>query len=249
MIEPKYKLEKFTCPYCNNTALQKWENYKMTKIGPYKSGGFYRRSELRYAIIPETKKPPKAPNFDQNISENILEKEIDFDRKFGISTCSTCDKIHIWLDEKMIEPTGAGIPLPNEDMNEDIKKIYNEAASVFNLSPKAAGALLRLALQKFLKEQLGTKGKNINTDIGFLVKENKISEDAKKCFDIVRGYGNNGVHPGLIDLDENKESVKGLFKLFNMAVDKTITIPKKLEEEYNSLPEGVLKGIENRDKK
>ncbi len=52
-----------------------------------------------------------------------------------------------------------------KEVNEDIRRDYDEAAKVLALSPRGAAALLRLAIRKLCKE-LGEPGKNINEDIG-----------------------------------------------------------------------------------
>jgi len=60
--------------------------------------------------------------------------------------------------------------MPNQDLNADIIADYNEACRIYNDSPRASAALLRLALQKLCK-QLGETGENINEDIKKLVKK------------------------------------------------------------------------------
>ena len=76
---------------------------------------------------------------------------------------------------EMIYPKSSTIP-PAEDMPESIKTIYKEASNVVGDSPRAACALLRLALEELLsylrdnKEYKSLKGKNINEDIKELVK-------------------------------------------------------------------------------
>ncbi|WP_198607732.1 hypothetical protein [Clostridium perfringens] len=57
------------------------------------------------------------------------------------------------------------------------------------------------------------------------------------------------VHPGELDLDDNKEVARTLFDIINLIVDNRIVQPKKIEEFYNSLPENALVGIEKRDNK
>jgi len=69
----------------------------------------------------------------------------------------------------------------------------------------------------------------------------------QKSLDIVRVTGNDAVHPGQIDTDD-PETVNQLFGLVNVIVDSMISVPKKIEGIYESLPEDKLKGIEKRDK-
>lgn len=172
---------------------------------------------------------------------------IEYGQSFGIVTCRACNKIHFLLGDKMIYPNHSAIEDPNQDMPEDIKNLYNEARSVFELSSKAGAALLRLALQKLCKH-LGGKGENINKDIGFLV-EKGLSIEIQKALDSIRVIGNNGVHPGEIDLDEDKDLAASLFPIMNMIVDRMISEPKKVNEIYERLPETVRVQIDRRDKK
>ena len=48
----------------------------------------------------------------------------------------------------MIFPSGSTIPMAHTDMPESVKEIYDEAREIAGQSPRAAAALLRLALEK-----------------------------------------------------------------------------------------------------
>jgi hypothetical protein len=137
--------------------------------------------------------------------------------------------------------------LPNLDLPEEIKNDYEEAAKIVNISPRGASALLRLAIQKLCKE-LGGEGKNINNDIASLV-EKGLPARIQKALDTVRVVGNESVHPGVLDVKDNKEIAFALFKLVNIITDKMISEEKQIDEIYNSLPQEKLDQINNRDKK
>ena len=164
-----------------------------------------------------------------------------------IASCSHCDNNSYWLDGKIISPESTGIPSPNEDLDEEIKIDYLEAASIFNKSPRGTAALLRLAIQKLCK-QLGETGDNINSDIASLVNKG-LPIQVQQALDTVRVIGNECVHPGQINLNDNREIAKKLFELINIIARIMITQPKEIANIYNSLPKEKLDGIINRDSK
>lgn len=168
--------------------------------------------------------------------------------KLYISECNHCSKLSVWYDEKMIYPDKTNINELNNDLNEDIKKDYLEAASILNKSPRGAAALLRLAIQKLCK-QLGESGKNINDDIASLVKKG-LPVQIQKALDIVRVVGNESVHPGQIDLNDNQEIANKLFDLINIIAQVMITQPKEISALYeNIIPDDKKEAIEKRDNK
>jgi hypothetical protein len=131
-------------------------------------------------------------------------------------------------------------------MDEEIKNLYLEAATIFTDSPKGSAALLRLALQKLLK-QVGEKGENINNDIKKLVSKN-LDPKIQQALDLMRIVGNNAVHPGEINLDENKDLAVELFYILNFIADQMITRPKELDLLYNKIiPKETQEHIKRRD--
>jgi hypothetical protein len=168
------------------------------------------------------------------------------DKKFLVSYCAKCEGSTIWENDNIIYPQNSIAEPVNADLPQEIIQDYNEAAKVFSLSPRSSAALLRLAIQKLCKH-LGEDGKNINNDIKSLVAKglpNKVQE----ALDSVRVIGNDAVHPGTLDLNDNREIAAKLFKLVNFIATKMISEPKEIDELYSSLPADKLKGIEDRDK-
>ncbi|AZV77978.1 DUF4145 domain-containing protein [Parasedimentitalea marina] len=138
-------------------------------------------------------------------------------------------------------------PPANTDLPADIRRDYNEALSIIDLSPRGAAALTRLAIQKLCKE-LGQPGKNINNDIGALVAAG-LNTKIQKSLDVVRVIGNNIVHPGKMDIDDDRDTEVILLKLVNVIADKRISEPKEIDEIYAGLPPGALEAIGRRDNK
>jgi len=93
---------------------------------------------------------------------------------------------------------------------------------------------------------LGQTGKNINNDIGELVKIG-LPQLIQKSLDICRVVGNNAVHPGEIDLNDTPETAQTLFSLINLVVQDRITRPKEIEALYSTLPDGARAAINKRD--
>lgn len=162
-----------------------------------------------------------------------------------ISQCSHCEKNAYWHKEKLILPNVTLAPPSHVDMPTCMVDDYNEASSILYHSPRGAAALLRLALQKLMVE-LGQPGKDINKDIGTLVK-NGLPVEIQRALDILRVIGNESVHPGTMDLKDNREIALKLFELINFIIEDRISKPKKIEELFNNLPPGKLEGIAARD--
>ena len=163
-----------------------------------------------------------------------------------ISVCNHCSGFSIWKNKKLIFPNTGTSALPNEDMPQDVKEDYEEARTILNLSPRGAAALLRLAIQKLCKH-LGGTGENINTDIGYLVK-NGLPARLQQALDSVRVIGNNAVHPGQIDLKDDVDTANKLFAFINIICDNQITQPKQINEFYTEkIPENLKGAIDKRD--
>ena len=164
---------------------------------------------------------------------------------FRIAMCTHCHQPSYWFTTSMIYPNKVTAPLPNADLPEDVKIDFEEARQIANLSPKGAAALLRLVIQK-LCVHLGEPGKDINKDIGSLVKK-RLPPAVQKALDIVRVIGNESVHPGQIDLNDNPAITSKLFELVNIIAAKMITEPKEIDKLFEDLPPGKKEAIQKRD--
>lgn len=181
------------------------------------------------------------PNGGQGHTQYVLQNTMT-------SKCGHCKQISLWINDKMVYPLTGNVEMANPDLPEDIKNDYNEAKDIVNISPRGAAALLRLAVQK-LCIHLGEKGTNINDDIKSLVKKG-LPETMQQALDSVRVIGNNAVHPGTIDLNDNIEIAYALFGFVNIICEMLISQPKKVKEYYEKhIPEGLRNAIEKRDGK
>lgn len=234
-VPPALDLSTFNCPYCRAFSHQDWF-----------AGGarhFARNGPMVGLIesMPVQKRDaPKLLNRETN-SPSVRLASVMF------SACVSCHKVAIWVHDTIVYPQTGEAPAANSDMPEDIRRDYAEASTILDQSPRGAAALIRLAIQKLCKE-LGQPGKNINNDVGALVKGG-LDPRVQQALDAVRVIGNSAVHPGQIDLRDDRATAETLFKLLNLIVDKTISEPKHVMEVYASLPEGAIKAIKKRDGK
>jgi hypothetical protein len=175
--------------------------------------------------------------------DTALHKQEDL----SYNICTHCNNWYYWYDGRMIVPCEGPVPPAHVDLPKACVEEYTEARSIVAQSPKAAAALLRLALQKLMIE-LGEKGKNINDDIGSLVSKG-LPIEVQQALDYCRVVGNNAVHPGEIDLTDTPDIAHNLFEMMNFIVEERIARPKKVAQFYAKLPEGARQAIEKRDVK
>jgi hypothetical protein len=164
-----------------------------------------------------------------------------------LSQCYNCKKWAIWVNEDIIYPPKKFGSLPNQDLPTDILAVVEEARSILDLSPKGAAALLRLSVQMLCKH-FGESGKDLSNDIANLVKRG-LNPVVQKSLDVVRVIGNESVHPGVIDLNDDKDTATRLFDLINIVAEQLITQPKHVNALYVKLPEAKRAAIEKRDAK
>ena len=219
---PSFGKEAFYCPHCGAYAHQKWHDIGIRPLSP---------------------KIPVRTNSEMPV--RYIERS-EFKGVY-ISVCAHCSNFAIWVGDMMVYPALSIAPFPAKEMPKNVKEDFLEARQIVSDSPRASAALLRLALQK-LVIHMGEPGKNLNDDIGNLVKRGLPSK-IQKALDSVRVIGNNAVHPGKIDLKDDIKTATVLFELLNIIVDVMIAQPKKVDKIYEKIPEGVKKAIDKRDRK
>jgi len=95
--------------------------------------------------------------------------------------------------------------------------------------------------------QLGLAGKDLNSDIAELVRRG-LDAKIQMAWDSVRVIGNEAVHPGVLDLKGDVETVKCLFELINEIANELISKEKRIEAVYAKVPPQKREEIEKRDK-
>jgi Domain of unknown function (DUF4145) len=246
IVTPELGAKSFTCPHCGAISHQTWfrafaHSYEKKDDGPFMPVGV----------------PVDAPQEIREIVEKLLSKQL-FKELFQHgsnsqweimnlypSVCYSCSRWCVWVADKLVYPSQPYEVAPNEEMPPKIKSDFVEAASIVDLSPRGAAALLRLCIQKLMKH-LGETGDNINADIKSLVSKG-LDGRIQKALDVVRVIGNNAVHAGQIDIRDDKATAVRLFGLVNMIVEAMIAAPKHIEALYSELPPEALAAIDKRD--
>ncbi len=256
-VPPSVRETAFNCPHCGALAKQFWYSLRADQNDDeHPTPTIFAENderdwefeevddkELRESLRSWAKRMKQGrPFFEAGKDGNYRFKTVN---NVFVSLCYNCKDISFWIYDRLIYPQLGEAPPANADMPTDIRRDYDEASAILNQSPRGAAALIRLAIQKLCKE-LGQPGKNINDDIGALVAGG-LDQRVQQALDVVRVVGNHAVHPGQIDLRDDRATAETLFKLLNLVVDKTISEPKHVAEVYASLPDGAIEAIEKRD--
>lgn len=115
-----------------------------------------------------------------------------------------------------IRPTSSAKQFPDY-IPEAIRKDYEEAYAIVNLSPKASATLSRRCLQGMIHDFWDIKLKNLNQEITAL--KDKIPADLWSSIDALRQLGNIGAHMEkdtdvIVDIDPNE--AESLIKLIEL---------------------------------
>lgn len=255
-IEPSLELVDFSCPHCGAHAAQTWFNV-------------FARQEQSKDRLPFIPTCLGDMYFDPDTAPDVLERLQDWGRKVvakevfldpvqtklyelprvtnvNLSKCYSCKRFSLWHHHDLVFPRRRVGAAPNQDLTEDIRNDIEEARSIIDASPRGAAALLRLAVQK-LCLQLGEPGKKIDVDIQNLVNKG-MDPHLQQAFDAVRVIGNEAVHPGELDLRDDRETAITLIDLINIVAQELITNKKNIAAIYARLPKSKLEGIEARAK-
>jgi hypothetical protein len=257
-VQPSIALKSFNCPVCGALADQAWfsvyadpspDNKMPFLITPSwldkvtDTAGF-RESPGKGELLKIWKRELTGVPFLKEVkSTNYVRIQLS---NIHISQCYSCDEVSIWRYDALLYPPTKYEIEPNSDMNEDIRADFEEARAILSHSPRGAAALLRLCIQKLCK-QLGKLGENINADIAALVKDG-LDSHIQQALDIVRVVGNEAVHPGELDLRDDRETAAKLFELVNLIAEDCITRPKRVQALFERLPREKLEAIKRRDR-
>lgn len=227
--EPELRAKKFTCPHCGVLAQQSWKNrievtsYFIQSLNNYV---FIFRSNL------DKWEEKTVRDFVKSFSSEFknLNHEI-FPLGLNLSTCRSCEQSTVWIEEDIVFPRQSLMPEPNEDLEEDIKHLYREASNIFHDSPRAAAALLRVCIEKLCRSLISQKG-SLHDCINKLRDTKGLNSQIVDTLHICRVIGNEAVHSGTIDFEEDSDKVKFHFFLVNDIADELVSKPKQIQESY-----------------
>src|SRR5690606_6669595 len=114
-FKPTLEKDEFHCPHCNVYSKQLFARVAASHITNI--------SDSQYNFT----------SFSETLASN-----------WRITKCVHCHNYILWQNRNIIFPKSIIVESPNEDLNTDIIKDYIEAGIIFNDSPRAAAALLRL---------------------------------------------------------------------------------------------------------
>lgn len=193
----------------------------------------YCYSIMRYRTVSFDEDPPLITEGNKSHKTGVV-----------IARCENCGGKILWVDGPYVYPDFPPEEA-NSDMPQSVLEIYNEAGLIFRKSPRAACALLRLAVERLCNE-LGETKNSLDENIASLAKKG-LSNDIIKQLDILRVIGNKAVHPGHIDLNvDNPIVAYQLMKVLNNIVQRLITEKKQIDFLYDKIPEGIRDKIEKR---
>lgn len=256
---PSTSATAFDCPHCGAFTTQHWYKLLADHIGEKQRVPSFPGAEAKDRISKakdlEVEQKERLIQWIEKIASGL----VLLDRKqngsyvnyevgnLNLSECYNCKKIAVWVHDNLAFPAHRIGVLPNSDLPDELTADFEEARTIIGNSPRGAAALMRLVIQK-LCAHLGEKGKSIDDDIASLVAKG-LNPLVQKALDVVRVVGNEAVHPGTIDLKDNRDTALRLFGLVNAIADQMITHPKAVQEMYDQLPPGKLAAIEARNER
>lgn len=255
---PSISRAAFACPHCGAHATQHW--FALAAIWSQRPPRVITQADLALA----EKRTPTELNkkeLEQQIADfrraiegapfitrtHETARDVPHLENVFASRCYTCLQVALWIRDRMIFPINLSGPSPNQDLSADVMRDFEEARSVLDISPRGAAALLRLAVEKICTE-LGAKGKDINEQIADLVVKG-LPVEVQRALDAVRVIGNQAVHPGFMDLKDDKDTALKLFGLVNFIAEDRISRPKQIAAMYDMIPASTRARIEQRDTK
>ena len=152
----------------------------------------------------------------------------------SLGTCGRCDRFSLWIDGEVIYPPSADLPLPRREIPEEVREVYLEARRTLDASPRAASALLRLAIRGLIAH-LGEED-DIAENLKYLNRRG-LDKKIRVALQRVGMVGEGAVEPGMIDSGDGEETARALFSILNLIVDALMVQPRRVDEMLGKLPQ------------
>jgi len=189
-------------------------------------------------------------------SAHVLGKDVDGHWKTLTYTCPDCERmsvelvrfeetvrgqriVHVNEAHDVVRPRSSlRAPAPAE-VPVELASLYNEASAVAPLSPRAAGALIRRALQQLIRENAGISERDLATEIDTITANGGLPSHLTELLHAVRHVGNFAAHPmkstntgDIIDVEPGEvdlvfDVLDGLFDFY--FVQPALTAMRKAE--------------------
>lgn len=153
------------------------------------------------------------------------------------SSCTHCGEKMLWVDEEIIYPKTSTAPIVEEDFPSEIQAIIEEARLVYEASPRAALALLRVALEHICANQGFAKG-YLKKRLENLIKDKQLSIEAVEGLTIIKALGDDSVHAIPIIEGDTKELATFAFNLVANIGDTLYTQPNRRKSLLDQLKDG-----------
>jgi hypothetical protein len=170
-----------------------------------------------------------------------------------MAICVVCNEPSIWKltntkegTWSMVYPSARMGEPSTDDMPQKARELYDEARSVSGYSPRAACALLRVALDH-LTIEIGAQGNDLNARIGNLVGKG-LPELVQQALDTTRVCGNEAVHPEKMVMADTPDQARMLFWILHYVTDVMIRGKREVERLFGSIDHKKRAGIASRDK-
>lgn len=118
-------------------------------------------------------------------------------------------------------------------MTNEQKQLFNEAKDIFDISPKAAGALLRCVIERILWDKFQAKHSQslLGTILNDANVKDELGHDIIQLCETCKLIGNDASHSSLmIYEDESKQEVELLFELINAIAEELQSKPRKRQD-------------------
>jgi hypothetical protein len=241
---PRQGSESFDCPRCGVYAHQEWFDLKReTYTNDNWNNGVESVNAVDSGVL-----DPMTGSQDTWFEEDgaIVAHQVG---QWRMAKCWKCKEYSTWRDDELIFPAGSSYaPQPHEDMPEDAKTLYREAAAVVGISPRAGTALARATLELLLKSLDPMEGsQNLAKRIDHVLVDVGTKTPLGRMLTVIRHSGNKSLHveeqPDAIMvqiLDPEDPGVLALiFESINDLVEQLHTRPQRVEALFESVPKGV----------